>query len=99
MSGFSWKKAASLLPFGYYAVTRGTDTRELGFLVATSWIPAIWILFRLGGDGIGPAAFTFAIGYVAFIAIYELGYLVNDSWDAARSPDGRKRLPFETGIA
>lgn len=97
MSGSSLNKAIALVPFGYYAVTRGTQAKELAFLVATSWLPAIWILFRLGPLGIGSAILTFAIGYFAFIAIYELGYLVNDSWDAARSPEGRKRLPFRAG--
>jgi len=97
MSASSMKKAVSLIPFGYYGVTRGSDARELGFLVATSWLPAIWILFRLGGHDLGWAIANFLLGYIAFIAIYELGYLINDAWDAARSDDGRKRLPFAIG--
>lgn len=97
MSSFDWRKPVSVLPFGYYAVTRLPSWRDLASLVATNWLPAIWILHRLGGLELGVAVVTFAAGYIAFLGIYEIGYLVNDGWDTARSSNGRKRVPFTIG--
>jgi hypothetical protein len=97
MSSFDWRKPVSVLPFGYYAVTRLPGWRDLVSLVATTWLPAIWILHRLGGLSLPDAALTFVAGYIAFLGIYEIGYLVNDSWDTARSTNSRRRVPFATG--
>lgn len=90
----SASRAVSLLPFAYYATTRARRARELPYLVATSWLPAVWLLWRLSELGAAGAMLAFAAGYMAFISIYEIGYLVNDAWDARRSPQGRKRLDF-----
>ena len=85
----------TLVPFGYLLVTRTTRPKDLAYLVASSWIPAIWLAFRLGGTDFVGALAGFALGYVAFLCVYEIGYLVNDSWDAARSASGRHRVNFE----
>lgn len=95
----SGSKALSLVPFGYFAVTRVTSLRDLAYLVTTSWLPAIWLLFRLAGLDMTQSVLTFVIGYMAFISIYELGYLVNDAWDARRSGEGRPRTGFYLGPA
>jgi hypothetical protein len=42
---------------------------------------------------------AFAAGYLAFISIYEIGYLANDSWDAKRSTRGRQRLDFPPSLS
>lgn len=93
----SGSKALTLVPFGYFAVTRITSLRDLAYLIATSWLPAIWLLFRLAGLDMTRSALTFVIGYVAFISVYELGYLVNDAWDSKRSDEGRPRKGFRLG--
>lgn len=90
-------KAASLLPFGYYAVTRVPGWRDFCYLIASSWIPVIWIIFRTSSKGLGEALLAFVIGYLAFIAIYEIGYLVNDVWDSRKRAAGRSRTPFSIG--
>ena len=64
------------------------------YLVATSWLPAIWLLWRLTDLSVAGSALAFAAGYLAFISIYEIGYLINDAWDAPRSTGGRQRLNF-----
>jgi hypothetical protein len=88
------KRAISLIPLGYLLVTRANNVRDLGYLVATSWIPAWWLIVRLGGLDPLLAMEKFAAGYFAFICAYELGYLVNDGWDARNASDGRQRLTF-----
>ena len=76
----------SLLPFCYFARTRLRSGRDVAFLLVSSWLPALWV--------VGPSTaniIDFALGYLAFISLYELGYLANDRWDARRSAGGRKR--------
>lgn len=97
MSGFKLYRLLALVPLAYMFTTRIHRVRDLLYLVASSWIPAIWILFRLSDHGWIGAVASFALGYLAFVAIYELGYLANDVWDAARSPEGRPRLRFSIG--
>lgn len=93
----SRSKALSLVPFGYFAATRLNGLRDLAYLVATSWLPAIWLLIRLAGLDPAHALLTYIIGYMAFISIYEIGYLANDAWDAGRTSEGRRRLSFGLG--
>ena len=95
ISSFRAAPAFALIPFGYLAATRLKSVRDVGFLVATSWLPAIWLIIRLGDFHPVSAALQFLAGYLAFIAIYELGYLINDMWDARRAGDGRKRFDHE----
>ncbi|WP_037501124.1 hypothetical protein [Sphingomonas jaspsi] len=84
----------AFVPFGYFATTRLNSVRDLGYLVVSSWLPAWWILVRQEGLTLAGAAQAFALGYLAFICLYEIGYLINDAWDAARHRDGRERTPF-----
>lgn len=95
VSTSSFRPALALIPFGYLATSRLKSARDVAFLVATSWLPAIWLVIRLGGSGLVQAIAQFLAGYLAFIAIYEIGYLVNDLWDARRSHEGRARFDHE----
>ena len=88
-------KLAALVPFAYGAATRYGSPRDFAYLVATQWIPGVWLVFRLGGTDPVAALALYAAGYLAFIALYEIGYLVNDTWDARRHPDARRRFPYE----
>ena len=89
-----FERPLSLVPFGYLLVSRGKDPWELLYMVGNSWIPAVWLIIRLGGLDPLHAVVTFVLGYLAFISCYEIGYLTNDSWDAARTPGGRRRIGF-----
>lgn len=88
-------KPATLLPFLYTGATRIEAMRDLAYVAASSWLPGIWIVYRLGEVDFASAVLLYAIGFYAFIAIYEIGYLVNDGWDAHRSEGGRTRLRFK----
>lgn len=85
----SFRRALALIPFGYLAVTRLGRGRDWAYLVASGWVPAAWIAQRWGGG-----AAEFVPGYLAFIAVYEIGYLVNDAYDAPRDPRGRRRIDW-----
>ncbi len=98
MSSFEGRRWVALIPGAYYVQTRIEGPRALFYDAATSFIPACWILLRLSDVGVAQGIWQFLLGYVAFIAIYELGYLGNDLLDLKR-PDGRQRCGFRTGGA
>jgi hypothetical protein len=99
ISGSRVTKSLALLPFGYTSVTRLKSARDIVYLVLSSWLPATWYLFRSADISGGEALRDFALGYLAFIALYEIGYLANDYWDARNSEAGRLRVPFTLGTA
>jgi hypothetical protein len=86
----------ALVPFLFMAGTRLSTLRDAAYIAGTQWIPGIWILYRLGGTDLALSAGWYALGFLAFVSFYEIGYLANDVWDARRHPGGRKRVPFVT---
>ena len=90
-------KLLMLVPFLYTMATRFTTARDFTYLVVSSWLPGIWILYRLSDHGLGHAALYFAAGYLCFVSVYEIGYFVNDAWDAPKTEGGRKRIRFAYG--
>lgn len=90
-------KWLSLVPFLFLVTTRLRQKRDAAYLIVSSWLPAIWFLFRSSGGSLAEAVVNFALGYLAFVAVYEIGYLANDGWDSKRSADGRQRIPFSLG--
>ena len=95
----SSSRIISLIPSGYLLTTRINGARDLAYLIATSWVPALWLLMRAAGLNPVHATLIFVAGYLAFISIYEIGYLANDVWDARRSRGGRRRAEFAAGRA
>lgn len=93
------RPALALIPFGYFLSSRLKSVRDVAFLIATSWLPAIWLIMRLDGKNLVEAISGFLLGYLAFIAVYEVGYLTNDLWDARRSHNGRARFDHVVGPA
>jgi len=90
-------KFFALFPFGYSVFTRFNTPRDFAYLVATQWLPGIWLVYRLSENDLLDSIVVYAIGYLTFIAIYELGYFLNDTWDAKRLAGFRNRLPFAVG--
>lgn len=100
----SWKLSQSpvfvLVPFIYFVGTRINRVLDAIFLVATSFVPAWWILTRASDLGAVEAGVSFLLGYLCFISFYEIGYFFNDTWDASRQKDGgRRRIGFSPGPA
>jgi len=90
-------RVLALVPFGYFALTRLKAPRDYAYLIASSWLPGFWLIYRLTELDLTATAVAFSAGYFAFIAAYEVGYLINDAWDTARSKDSRKRIDFAMG--
>ncbi len=86
-----------LVPSLYFYGTRMNRVLDVIFLVATSYVPAYWILARLSDLGPVEAGISFLLGYLCFISFYEIGYFFNDSWDSMRQKGGRRRMSFSPG--
>lgn len=79
------------IPFSYAAHSRFVAKRDYIFHFLYEWFPAVVILaYALQGDML-KAIYSFALGYTAFIALYEIGYLVNDFYSVKHETDGRNR--------
>jgi hypothetical protein len=85
----------SLVPFGYTASTRLKSRRDYLYLISSQWGIGLVVLSFLGPSDYHLTLINYALGYIAFISIYEIGYLWNDIWDAKRSSDGRMRFEGE----
>lgn len=90
-------KYISLFPFAYTLISRINSLRDFAYLALTQIVPGIWIVYRFQDGDIFAAALFYAIGYIAFICVYELGYMANDVWDSHRTAGGRRRVKFSTG--
>jgi hypothetical protein len=76
------------LPFFYFQNTRLNDRKAFFFHAAYEWLPAALLAFYFF-----PSASTLvsvALCYVAFISVYEIGYVINDQ-QAHQEEAGRKR--------
>ena len=97
----SWKlnrsPALLLVPWLYYCATRVNRPLDLVFVVATSYVPAWWILVRVAELDLLQATLSFVLGYLCFVSFYEIGYFFNDSWDSKRQEGGRQRIGFSPG--
>ncbi|WP_371170238.1 hypothetical protein [Aliiroseovarius sp. 2305UL8-7] len=89
----------ALLPFGYAFVSRYHWPRDFVVNALTAWVPGIILVSVLGGLTIGPAVFAYLLGYTAFICLYEVGYLANDSYGLKHDPTPRPRVTFKLGAA
>jgi hypothetical protein len=87
-----------LLPYLYNVATR-VDRKQVVYNTAMAWLPAAWLAFRYSDLALPELAAGLAFGYLAFISIYEIGYLLNDTWGAAREAGGRERARFRTDAA
>ncbi|GAA5138750.1 hypothetical protein [Alloalcanivorax gelatiniphagus] len=82
-----------LLPFSYFYQTRLKEG-SIAFHVIFEWIAALWLVVWIG-DGVTVSQNIFALflNYIAFISIYEIGYMANDIYAAKYEKYGRHRGP------
>ncbi|MCE9664014.1 hypothetical protein LY622_11210 [Halomonas sp. M5N1S17] len=81
-----------LLPFSYFLDTRLREG-SLSFHVIFEWLAAMVLVVAVGAVEPRQALAMAGLAYLAFISLYEIGYLVNDLYAAPREAEGRKRGP------
>ncbi|MHA6265722.1 hypothetical protein ACXYMP_02490 [Aliiroseovarius sp. CAU 1755] len=80
------------LPFAYAFTSRYHWPRDFVVNALTAWVPGVFLTSLLGGLGAAQALGAYALGYLVFISIYELGYLANDSYGLHHDPTPRQRV-------
>lgn len=85
-------KAWLLVPFGYALVSRYHWPRDFLVNAVTAWVPGVFLIWWLTQAGPGESAWLYVLGYLVFICVYEIGYLVNDSFGLRRDPTPRRRV-------
>ncbi len=81
------------IPFFYFQTTRLQTLKDVGFHFMYEWLPAYLLVWQELSDGL-LALRTVLVGYVAFIALYELGYLANDYLALKTEGERRRTRPF-----
>ncbi|RHW16656.1 hypothetical protein D1610_14790 [Sphingomonas gilva] len=91
------RKLIHFVPFGYLWQTRLGGFRDFVFNALSAWIPGWFLLVMLGGYEPFAAIGLYAIGYVSFVAFYEVGYLANDTAGTRHDETPRRRLKVSFG--
>jgi hypothetical protein len=89
-------RLAYLFPFVYFFDTR-LRCNSVSFHVVFEWGAAALVACVLGREAPGLALLTAVYCYIAFISLYEIGYLINDLYSAKREAKGRRRGPQGVG--
>lgn len=84
-----------LVPFLYAFFSRMRGLRAFGFNAVTLWGPGLLLTVLLLDDFSGSAPSGYFAGYVIFISIYELGYLMNDTWGLRHDETPRRRIDVD----
>ena len=89
-------KFVYLLPFTYFYDTR-LRTGSVSFHVIFEWLAAVVLALAVGAAGPAQALAAAGLSYLAFISLYEIGYLVNDLFASRKETGGRQRGPQGAG--
>lgn len=88
-------KFVYLLPFTYFYDTR-LRTGGVAFHVIFEWLAAVVLALAVGAASPAHSLTAAGLSYLAFISLYEIGYLVNDLFASRKEPGGRQRGPQGT---
>lgn len=87
-----------LLPFTYFFDTR-LRGGSVAFHAIFEWLAAVVLVLVVGGANPAQALIAAGLSYLAFISLYEIGYLVNDLFASRKEDGGRQRGPQGAGGA
>lgn len=90
-------RAVLLIPFAYFYETRLRNNSIL-FHALFEWLAAAVLAVFVGTDSAPQALAMVVLSYLAFISLYEIGYLANDLFASRREADGRRRGPQDAGL-
>lgn len=79
-------------PFTYFQETRLNTGQSLVFHAWYEWIAGILVLAFATQLTVIDSAYSYLIGYLPFIALYEIGYIVNDFYASRNEENPRLRL-------
>ncbi len=80
------------VPFMYAFATRYEWPRAFLVNAATAWIPGLILIYSLTQYSLWASIFGYFVGYIAFICVYEIGYMVNDFYSVRYDAIPRRRI-------
>lgn len=83
------------VPFYYLAMTRMNSLKGLVSNASSAWLPGILIVLFLSEYSFFGSAIHYIFTYLAFVSIYEVGYLVNDTLGTKHDETPRHRLKLK----
>jgi len=87
------KQVAAYIPFFYFLKTRLNNFKALVFHTVYEWLPTILIISFYGHLAVDSILIV-SLSYVAFISVYELGYLINDQLAHFKPHERARDNPF-----
>ncbi|WP_026462935.1 hypothetical protein [Adhaeribacter aquaticus] len=81
-----------LFPFTYFFRSRLQAVTDIVFHLYYEWLLAFVLLFYFSGNEFWLSVHNFLLAYLAFISIYEIGYLGNDVYSVRNETDPRLRI-------
>ncbi len=93
-----WKPLL-LLPGGYFYFSRLRKLRDLAVNVIQWPLPSAILAVGLSGGDYVQGLILFAAGLLIFVALYEIGYLTNDSYGLRDDPTPRARVKIRFDTA
>ncbi|MFD2190050.1 hypothetical protein [Pistricoccus aurantiacus] len=81
-----------LMPFSYFFYTR-LRGGSIAFHLIFEWLAAAILVLAIGISSPLKSLIMAGLSYLAFISLYEIGYLINDLYAANKEIGGRKRGP------
>ena len=83
------------VPFYYLAMTRMNSLKGLVSNASSAWLPGVLVVTFLSDYSFLEAALHYVFTYLAFVSIYEVGYLVNDTLGTKHDETPRHRLKMK----
>jgi len=81
-----------MIPMNYFWASRLRDKKALLSLVALEWMPQLLVLAALSSMATATIPLYLGLAYLAFISIYEIGYLTNDIISVRFEENPRRRF-------
>ncbi len=88
-----------LVPFLYTYFSRMRGLRAFGFNAITLWFPGILLTYLIDKEDFLGTIYTYFAAYLVFISVYELGYLLNDTWGLRHDETPRRRIDIDYHIS
>lgn len=86
-----------ILPLSYVLDTRLNHLKHIAASGYMEWVPSTLLIWWFADVELWRAPLLFALGWLAFMSVYELGYMMNDLYSTRFEDDPRERSDAEAG--
>lgn len=84
-----------VIPFAYAFVSRYHWPRDFMVNAVTAWVPGVLLIMCQAGFSPLDAIGVYLFGYTVFMCLYEVGYMINDSYGLRHDATPRERVAIK----